>query len=82
MTIHIPSIPIVVVLVSGRLDPRSICVQLQLPIKKFIEEKSGFADGTGVYDGAGWADETVGTTANARIRAIALSTIEGMCFIN
>jgi hypothetical protein len=48
VTIHIPSIPIVVVLVSGRLDPRTIWVQFHVPIKKFIEEKSGFADGTGV----------------------------------
>jgi hypothetical protein len=68
--------------VSGRFDPRNICVQLQLPIKKLIEEKSGFAAGTGVYDGAGWADETAGTTANATMRAIALSTMEAMCFIN
>ena len=82
MTIHIPSIAMVVLLVSGRFDPRSICVQLQLPIKKFMEEKSGFVAGTGVYEGAGWADETAGTTANATIRAIALSTMEAMCFIN
>jgi hypothetical protein len=40
-------------LVSGRFDPRSICVQVHVPIKKFIEEKSAFADGTGVYEGAG-----------------------------
>jgi hypothetical protein len=53
VTIHIPSIPIVVVLVSGRFAPRSICVQVHVPIKKLIEEKLGFADGTGVYDGAG-----------------------------
>jgi hypothetical protein len=53
VTIHIPSIPIVVVLVSGRFEPRSTCVQVHVPIKKLIEEKSGFANGTGVYDGTG-----------------------------
>jgi len=45
--------PTVVVLLSGRVFPRNICVQFQVPLKNIMEEKSGFAIGTMVGAGAG-----------------------------
>ena len=47
-TIHMPSLLMVYVSVSERVLPRNGCVQVQVPSKKFIDEKSGCGTGTGV----------------------------------
>ncbi len=76
-----PSLSIVVVLVSGRCFPRSICVQFHVPVKKIIEEKSGLAVGTIVGAGAGCAHETSGEVTNATTAAAALTANITECFI-
>src|SRR5579883_2166738 len=69
--IHIPSLSIVVVAVSGRVLPRSICVQFHVPVINIIEEKSGLLIGTIV--GAGAAICAVVATGDAT-RPIARAT--------
>jgi hypothetical protein len=53
VTIHIPFDDMVVLLLSGRVLPRSVCVQFHAPLKNIIDEKSGLAIGTIVGAGAG-----------------------------
>jgi len=48
-----PSVLIDVVLVLGRVLPRSIWVQFHVPVRNIMDEKSGFCIGTGVGAGAG-----------------------------
>ena len=73
--------PIVVVLVSGLVFPRSICVQFQVPVRNIIDEKSGFTIGTMVAAGAGWAVEATGAATNAKTKATPLSVNRAGCFM-
>jgi hypothetical protein len=71
----------VVVLVSGRVFPRSICVQFHVPVKNIIDEKFGFGIATGVGAGAGAAAESNGEATSPRVRAKALNAMSAACFI-
>ena len=80
-TIHMPSELIVVVLVSGRVFPRTVCVHVHVPAKNIMDEKSGFCMGTIVGAGAGCAVETTGAAANAIANATMPSANKAECFM-
>jgi hypothetical protein len=56
-------------------------VQFQAPVANIIEEKSGRAIGTGVYDGDGCAWETAGAKASPIANAATANAMDAACFI-
>lgn len=80
--IHIPSLLMAYVSVSERVFPRSGCVQVQVPSRKFIDEKSGRGTGTGVGAAAViCAVETTGMEQSAMAKSAHPSAVKAEVFM-